>query len=615
MTYDSPQERIREHLKANPKGLTIEEVSRQLVLNRTTVAKYLNSLVQSGQADLRELGRAKLFSYNKRVPLANIINRLSDLILIIDKDMFVIDANTSLLTWFGILKEDLVKKRLDQTPLNSCLTKTFYSIFSRTLEGSESTHEISLEKGVVVRYFRTCFIPLVLEDCKPGVVILFEDITEIKQNQFDLEARVRERTEALAAANAKLIKKIREHERTLAALKESEAKYRRIVETANEGIWICDPSFTILDCNQRFAEIFGYSHIRDLIKMNLKDFVFPEDLLDYSARMANHANGIKETYEQRFFRKDGSERWGIVSVVPLMDPEGTYCGSFAMLTDITSQKHLEKELVKKSRYYEQLLQTSTDAIHVLDKAGNLIEWNPAFLSLLGYTEDEAAFLNVRDWDACNASSSAYKQIFESHDGEDIRFEMRYRTKNDSILDVEISGTRVSINGEEMFYASTRDITGRKTIERACTARADWVRSVAETVGGLLWETDENGLYRHFSPSIENILGYSREDVIGKMYYYDLVPPSDREKLRSAAEKVFAARKPFRSFKNRIVHKNGHILPVETNAVPIFDADRTFLGYRGIDLVVGEEERAPDSPPKAVQKMVSPKKSTRVKKKD
>ena len=590
MAYDSPQERIRALLKANPKGLTIEEVSRQLALNRATAGKYLNSLVLSGQADLRELGRAKLFSFNKRIPLTYIINLLSDLILIIDKDQFVIDANTSLQVWFDISHEDLVKKRLDQTPLNSCLSEAFYSVFSRTLEGTASIHEIPLEKAGVVRYFRTRFIPLVMEDGNPGVVILFEDITEIKQNQFDLEDRVRERTDALAASNVKFIKKIEEHERTLAALKESEKKYYRIIETASEGIWIGNDVFTIIYANQKFADILGYGSPHEFIGKNIMEFFFPEDRPSLAEQVESKTKGLKQNYECRFCRKDGGERWVLVSSSPITGSNGKFEGFVSMVTDITSQKQLESELEKKSRYYEQLLQISTDAIHVMDAKGNLREWNMAFLKHIGYTPAEAATLNARDWDICTYGDDLRTMIRSHEFGSGFRFESRHRTKQGVIKDIEICAVRVVINGETMLYASARDITERKKTERTLKERTEWIHDIAECVGGMIWETDENGLYRHCSPAVQSLLGYSPDEIAGTMHYYDLFLPEERESLKAAAEKAFASRAPFRAFRNRMVRKDGSVLALETNAVPIFIPDGTFSGYCGIDIVVSEEKR-------------------------
>jgi predicted ArsR family transcriptional regulator len=88
MERESELERIKELLKISPKGLSIEEVSKKLKLNRATAAKYLNSLVMSGQADMRTLGPAKLFYLTHRLTLPNLLSLATDMILILDNDLY-----------------------------------------------------------------------------------------------------------------------------------------------------------------------------------------------------------------------------------------------------------------------------------------------------------------------------------------------------------------------------------------------------------------------------------------------------------------------------------------------------------------------------------------------
>ena len=604
----TPSERICSLLKENPKGLSIEEVSRRLVMNRTTAAKYLNSLVNSGDAELRTLGRAKVFSLSRRVPLPQILDLLSDQILVLDRDLEILEANGALQDWFGIPVTDLLRKRLDQTPLNSLLSGRFYDAINLAFIGKGSIHETSIERQEKFYYFRSRFIPLVFGEGKPGAAIILEDITETRHIRFTFEKEVKERTDALTRANEQLLRKIEEHRQTLSALRESEARYRRIFETANEGIWVGDQSFTIIACNQKAAEMLGYTHPDDLIGRNFSSFIFPEDLPDHLQRISDRALGSRDAYERKFRRKDGSACWVLISANPLLNSGGFLSSSFIMITDISAQKEMELELLKKSRYYEQLLKTSSDAIHVVDEKGNLREWNDAFLEHLGYTATEAAGLNAKDWDADNAM--AHLSTLRNHEfGQRFRFETRHRTKEGIIKDVEVCATRITIDGEEMMYSSARDITRRKRTEREFRERANWISNVAATIGGLLWETDASGLYLQCSPAIESILGYTLEEVIGKMHYYDFFPAEVRTELRTAAEQIFDLRKPFRSFQSRVISKDGRILCFETTGIPMFNPQGSFTGYRGIGLIIPETENTRKN------KNSQRKSGTRVKKKD
>ena len=457
-------DRIREILKINPKGLTIDEVSKRLSLNRATAAKYLNSLVMAGQADLRELGRAKLFYLSQRLPLPNLLSLASDLILILDRDLFIIEANDPFLASFGISKEDLKGRQVEHSPLASAFTPEHVAAMNQALDGSGSMFEISVDRAGEKRFFRMKLIPLVFEAGERAVGIVFEDITEMKRYQQELEKRVMERTTELVITNNVLEKQIEDNLRTSQALKESEANYRRIVETANEGIWVVDTAFTITFANRKLTDILGYS-TEEMIGSDITSFMFPEDIPDHTLRVNNRTKGLSETYERRFRHRNGKGIWMLVSAAPVRDAQGQFNGSFAMLTDITDRKRLESELEQKSRYYELLLQTSTDAIHIIDKKGNLREWNEAFLSHLGYSSAEAASLKAFDWDTEVSPDHILEQIEAGH-LKSLKFETHHRRKDGTLLDAEVTATRITINGEDMLYASARDITERKQAEES-----------------------------------------------------------------------------------------------------------------------------------------------------
>jgi PAS domain S-box-containing protein len=130
------------------------------------------------------------------------------------------------------------------------------------------------------------------------------------------------------------------------ALQESEVKYRRIVDTANEGIWTLDQDGRTIIVNSRMAEILGYQDIEMVIGRLVTDFMFEEDLPDHHKRMENRLQGFSETYERRFRRNDGQAVWTIVSGSTVLDNEHHFEGTVAMITDITERKLAEQEILK-----------------------------------------------------------------------------------------------------------------------------------------------------------------------------------------------------------------------------------------------------------------------------
>lgn len=132
------------------------------------------------------------------------------------------------------------------------------------------------------------------------------------------------------------------------ALKESEKKYRQIVETAQEGIWLIDETNKTTFVNSKMAEILGYS--RDEI-MNQSIYFFMDDkgkqMIDQL--MLQKEEKITRQRRFKFISKSGKEVWARVTANPLFDEADIYKGSLAMVTDITESKIAEENLIQSEK--------------------------------------------------------------------------------------------------------------------------------------------------------------------------------------------------------------------------------------------------------------------------
>lgn len=125
------------------------------------------------------------------------------------------------------------------------------------------------------------------------------------------------------------------------ALRESEARYRRIVETAEEGILIVDIDNRLSFVNARMAGMLGYE-VAELVGQPAFIVMDEAGRQEVEPRLRNRRRGMREQYEFRFRRKDGSDLWGRVSASPITDDAGAYLGALAMVTDITEYRERER---------------------------------------------------------------------------------------------------------------------------------------------------------------------------------------------------------------------------------------------------------------------------------
>src|SRR4028118_1427570 len=135
----------------------------------------------------------------------------------------------------------------------------------------------------------------------------------------------------------------RQHEE---ALSQSEARFRTIVDTAQEGIWLIDVNANTTYVNQRLSEMLGYT-VAEMLGRSMFDFIDVNERAEALDNFSRRQQGFNEQHDFRFLRKDGSELWTIISTTALFDQNGQFIGALGMLTDITERKRSEQKIQER----------------------------------------------------------------------------------------------------------------------------------------------------------------------------------------------------------------------------------------------------------------------------
>lgn len=133
------------------------------------------------------------------------------------------------------------------------------------------------------------------------------------------------------------------------------------------------------------------------------------------------------------------------------------------------------------------------------------------------------------------------------------------------------------------------ISDRKKIQQKLEESETRFRQVAESTDLWVWEVDAQGIYTYSNSAVEKILGYQPEEIVGRLSYEDLFSPDGREELKAEARAIFQKRERFVDFYNPCRHKNGRTVILKTNGFPVCDGQGAFIGYRGMDEDVTEQQ--------------------------
>ncbi|MEJ2693781.1 MAG: PhnD/SsuA/transferrin family substrate-binding protein [Candidatus Thiodiazotropha sp.] len=206
---------------------------------------------------------------------------------------------------------------------------------------------------------------------------------------------------------------ITERKRAGEALRQSELKYRQIVDTANEGIWVLDVDTTTTFVNRQMAEMLGYP-VEEMIGRPMEDFMFEEDVPDHLKRMEARRGGVSESYERRFRRKDEQTLWTSSSATPIFDEEHRFNGSFAMLTDITERKR--NDAVNTARLHLVQFSLTHPLEDLLEETLNETEeLTGSQIGFYHFVDDDQAALTLQRW------SSRTKAVFCKAEGQGLHY--------------------------------------------------------------------------------------------------------------------------------------------------------------------------------------------------
>lgn len=339
-------EKIRDLLSQNPKGLTIEEVSQSVPMSRPSAAKYLNIMVARGLAEMRQYGRAKVFSLCERVSFTDMISLTSDLIVIMDKNLFVTQANDQFLSFFRCDRKDVIDKSLEFTPVGAYLplrTEMIRDVIGGQIVARDL--EVSLEGAT--HYLRTRIVPLVFESGDQGVAMVMQDITLLKRSQYELEKRVQMRTKELLATNRSLQREIQDHKRAEKNLALSESRYRTLIETIHEGIWVMDHEGITTFVNPTMASMLGYLP-GEIVGRHLFSFLDEEGITGLRGALADTQHGASR-YDSRLICKDGTRIHVLFSFSHLPGNGNGHSGIIAGVMDISDRIMLEKALFQTGK--------------------------------------------------------------------------------------------------------------------------------------------------------------------------------------------------------------------------------------------------------------------------
>ncbi|MDP1889557.1 MAG: PAS domain S-box protein [Gemmatimonadaceae bacterium] len=272
-----------------------------------------------------------------------------------------------------------------------------------------------------------------------------------------------------------------------AELRESELRYRSIVETAHEGITIVDSDGTISFTNGRFAEMLGYT-VDELVGQSLFKFVPSARQEVAGAHLSASRQKASQGDEVAFIKRDGTELWALLRTAPVRDGAGHYIGTLGMTTDRTRARQAEEARRKSEAQYRLVVESTTDGVIHLDADNAIVFVNRRLAEMLGREPAEMLGMSLFDLLSPESQARTRKNLQLRKQGSKEPMDNVYRHRDGTDIPVSISGT--GLFDEEGRYVGTlgivRDVTERNKLQSQLMV-SDRMASIGTLAAGVAHE--------------------------------------------------------------------------------------------------------------------------------
>ena len=330
------------------------------------------------------------------------------------------------------------------------------------------------------------------------------------------------------AAIQGIARDVTERKRAEQALRESEAKFRAVTETAASAIFIIQNDRYVY-VNPASERISGYSH-NELLRMTYWR-LSPPDEREMVVKVANarlRGEPVPARQELRLVRKDGVQRW--------MDFTATvidFQGAPAILGtafDITERKLAEEDLLVQKAYLEQLFDSAPEAIALLDHGRRIVRVNREFQQLFGFEPAECVGRDIAMIVPEERRAESVFILDTLSRGRPVNIETTRCRKDGSVVHVSMLATPISLSREQTdIYLIFRDITEEKRAQEALRESESKFRAVAETAPIAIYIHDGDK-FLYLNPASEQISGYTRAQLL-EIGPWGLVHPEFMDLLR------------------------------------------------------------------------------------
>lgn len=349
--------RVKELLRQHPQGLSITDIAEKLGKNKHSVGRYLDILHASGHVDLRTFGMAKVYTLSSRIPLSALLSYTTDLVLVVDKNARVLQANDQFLTLIGVEKNQLFLHEIQYIPVPDPAIHAFLAVITEQIRLHQDLEEVRLHTDPN-RFYHLRVVPTVFDDGTAGTTAILEDIT----------------TERVA----------------LDEIRKSREFFEDMIANMTDGLLVAeekDGEKELLFVNNRFTEITGYSkeEIETMEPLQIAEETEKKRFGCKFKAMADNPSSIQDL-SMWSVRKDGESRY--LNIRMSSNAYGNKQRYYVLISDMTDKRRRQEQQELQWTIMRRVVDQFIHPIACYRDDETIFLVNTAFCEMFGCTHEE-----------------------------------------------------------------------------------------------------------------------------------------------------------------------------------------------------------------------------------
>ncbi|NUM51860.1 MAG: PAS domain S-box protein [Flavobacteriales bacterium] len=528
-------------LKPYNNDLLLLKINHLLQLSNTyKKLQHSRTEIESLKSKLKEQQKRTNFSFEF------MFYNSPDLMFILDPAGQILACNEEFINFGQFQSKKIIGKNITKIPFPYTILNTeqsaeeiLYKAFNKKEKQSEN---ILLEVRNTTQgtlYYELNFISFDFDFAEKRMIAVLKNITEKKKNEI----------ERLNTNN----------------------KLQLIFNTVNSGIMQLDVEGNILFVNRKMASMLGIS-VEELLNTSYYNYVIDSEKEDAKIKIEEVVCGkVKiRDIERKLQTRNGAEIWCHLKGSLYHNADGSINSILAVFTDITEIKKYEEKLFNERKFFKKILDSFPHGIYIVNKDHDIEYINPMAKEMFGKELSQKCYTYFHKADTpCSFCKNDF--VFK---GEKVTW--YYETPNKEmyleLVDIPLKNEQGEIVSKSEII---QDITEKKNAEKRLRKSEEKYRNLFENIQVGILISSPIGVIEMANLAFCEMLGYTREELLGKIGYDFLLPREAEIILKEKIEKRKKGEKE--TYETQMIKKNGEVIWVQISASPVFFDSGNFYG--------------------------------------